>query len=96
MGEPSFKSDFADAAANEFRIIFSYSTISQAQLLDDCRVDFKTEDQLEKNNWITADQMDFDFKQGKINICEARGTVDSYFKQESSEEQDYLENRAVS
>jgi lipopolysaccharide export system protein LptA len=92
LGEPHFRSEFAAASANEFLIIFADSTISQAQLLDYCRVDFKTEDQIEKNNWITADQMDFDFKQGKINICEARGQVESYFQQESSEQRDYLEN----
>lgn len=95
LGEPRFSSDFADAVANEFRITFKDSTISQAQLIDYCRVDFKTEDQIEKNNWITADQMDFDFKAGKINICEAQGRVESYFQQSSSEQKDYLENRVT-
>ncbi|KQC03655.1 MAG: hypothetical protein APR54_09220 [Candidatus Cloacimonas sp. SDB] len=95
LGEPEFRSEFADAEASEFRIYFDNKKISRAELMDFCQVNFKTEDQIIKGNWVTADEMEFNFSDGEINIFTARGNVDSFFRQEESEDSDFSENTAV-
>ncbi|RLC54503.1 MAG: hypothetical protein DRH79_00130 [Candidatus Cloacimonadota bacterium] len=95
QGNPSFISDFADAIAMEFQIYFGEQKISRAMLLDSCQVKFKTENASEKNSWVSADQIEFDFEDGKITFCDAQFNVASYFHQEKTESRDFTINEAT-
>ncbi len=95
LGEPKFFSDFANADAKEFQIYFENEKIKNAHLEDSCRVDFRTEEQIEKLNWVTSDFMDFIFEKGKITIYEAEQNVNSFFKQEETEKKDFSVNNAT-
>ena len=94
LGNPTFESDFADAVATEFQIFFGQQKISRAVLLDSCRVEFKTENATEKNSWVIADQIEFNFDDGKITFCDATNNVTSYFQQEKTETRDFTINEA--
>jgi len=95
QGNPSFASDFADARAIEFHIYFAEQKMSKAVLKDSCDVRFKTENATEKNSWVTADQIEFGFSDGKISVCDARFNVHSYFHQEKTENRDFIINEST-
>ena len=94
QGNPRFNSDFAIASAREFQLFFDERNLIKAQLVDSCRVDFRTGEQTEKLNWVTSDFMEFLFEKGKISQCIADVNVVSYFKQEQTENRDFTINEA--
>jgi lipopolysaccharide export system protein LptA len=95
QGNPSFESDFADAVAMEFQIYFGEQKISRAMLLDSCHVKFKTANAEEKNSWVTGDQIEFNFEDGKITFCDAQFNVSSYFHQKKTDSRDFTINEAT-
>ncbi|MBN2460713.1 MAG: LPS export ABC transporter periplasmic protein LptC, partial [Candidatus Cloacimonetes bacterium] len=94
LGNPRFLSEFADANAREFQIFFQERQIRQAELHDSCRVDFKAEETQEKESWIVADDMVFDFQDNMLTLCRASGAVDSYYIQDYTPEREYSVNKA--
>jgi OstA-like protein len=94
LGQPQFTSEFADAQAIEFQIFFQEQKMDHAVLQDSCYVVFKTEENAEKNSWITSSKMLFNFKDGRIEICDAQTDVFSYFEQQKSEGKDFTINDA--
>jgi lipopolysaccharide export system protein LptA len=95
LGQPQFTSDYADATAIEFRIFFKDQKIDNAVLQDSCYVTFKTEELAEKNSWVRSTQMEFDFIDGRIEICDAQTNVSSYFEQQKAENKDFTVNDAT-
>jgi len=94
LGEPEFSSDFGDASAIEFQLFFRENKMEKAILIDSCRVDFITEEKGEKQSWVTADLLEIHFDEGKINFCDAKGNVDSYYFQAKTEKHDLAVNNA--
>ncbi|HHE38335.1 MAG TPA: hypothetical protein ENL20_07155 [Candidatus Cloacimonetes bacterium] len=94
LGNPKFISEMAIASANEFQLFLDERTIKYAILKDSCRVDFKSEENEEMVNWITSENMEFNFVDGHLEICEATTNVDSYFKQDEKEDKDFAINEA--
>ncbi len=94
LGEPKFASDLADAKAIEFRIFFEEQKIKKAILLDSCYVQFSEAKDQSKKSWAIADLMEFNFEEGNITFCEAKGNVNSYFQQETIESRNFSANNA--
>lgn len=94
QGEPIFESEMAIAKAEEFQIFFNEKKIEKAEFTDSCRVDFKISEDQERNSWVNSHEMTFNFRDGKLEFCDARFEVDSRFFQKKNEEKDYLENLA--
>ncbi|MDO9577447.1 MAG: LptA/OstA family protein [Candidatus Cloacimonadales bacterium] len=95
LGQPRFTSEFADAQAIEFQIFFLEQKINRAVLQDSCYVVFKTEEESEKNSWVKSTKMDFDFVNGRIELCDAQTNVFSYFEQQKAENKDFTVNDAT-
>lgn len=95
LGQPRFTSEFADAEAIEFRIFFQEQKIDHAILQDSCYVVFKTEEKAEKNSWVKSTKMDFNFVDGRIDVCDAQTNVFSYFKQQKAKGKDFTVNDAT-
>ncbi len=94
LGNPFFTSEFADAKALEFQIFFEEQKIKQAILQDSCLVVFKTEETAEKSSWVSADEMIFDFDDGRIELCEAKSNVLSFYEQRKSGNKEFVVNEA--
>ena len=44
--------------------------------------------------YYAKNQIDFDFVEGKINLCDARGNVNSYFQKTGEKPRDFMQNQA--
>lgn len=95
LGEPHFSSDFANANAIEFRIFFDQEKIKQAQLQDECYMEFATVEGAPKDSWVTGEYMEFDFEDGAVRLYKAYGNIDSYFFQDKFYHDEFLINSAV-
>lgn len=93
-GQPRFYSDFGDGLAQEFQIFFQDQKIHQAVFIDSCRVDFRSQDDTTKRNWIVANRMRFDFEDGVIRNGVAEGSVETLVLQEQTDKKDYSANRS--
>lgn len=93
-GRPSFASDLATAEAREFYLYFKERQLLRAELVDSCRVYFTEERGQNKSNWVVADFIALDFREGDISAFHAERAVDYYYRQEQTEERDFLVNHA--
>ena len=93
LGSPAFHSSFVDATAREFQLFFTDNKLSKAILIDSCLVHYKIneEDSL-KQNWVLADSMRFAFDDGKITYCRAFDNIDSFYFQQQTEKNEFMEN----
>ena len=94
QGRPRLTSEFADAYAQEFQIYFEEDKIKLVNLYDSCRVHFKTAEDSDKNSWVTAKEMTFEYLDGKLKLCDAQINVESYFDQDKTETRDLVINEA--
>lgn len=82
LGEPVFTNDISEANSKEFYLYFNEENIIKAEMIDDVRVDFKSEEgDAEYTNWVTSDIAEFFFEEGEIVKCIAEGITDTYFEQ---------------
>jgi lipopolysaccharide export system protein LptA len=93
-GQPRFYSEFGDGLAQEFHIFFHNQEIHQAVFIDSCRVDFRSQDDSAKRNWIVANRMRFEFEDGVIRRGYAEGSVETLVLQEQTDKKDYSANRS--
>ena len=94
LGQPRFYSEYADARALEFRIFFNDQKIDHAVLQDSCHVVFKTGEEAEKRSWVKSTRMNFNFVNGRIDLCDAQVNVFSYFEQMKTGKKDFTVNDA--
>jgi lipopolysaccharide export system protein LptA len=96
-GQPQLFSEQFDAKASEVTLFFRENKLDHAQMNDSCRVDYKVNEQGVKENWITSEEMEFEFKDGVIHESKAYRGVESYYVQQANaaQRQDYLCNEAT-
>ena len=96
-GQPQLFSEQFDAQASEVTLFFLENKLDHAQMNDSCRVDYKVNEQGAKENWITSEEMEFEFVDGVIHKSKAYRGVESYYVQQADPEnrQDFLSNEAT-
>ncbi|MCF7911994.1 MAG: hypothetical protein K9M99_05665 [Candidatus Cloacimonetes bacterium] len=96
-GEPRLYSEQFDAEAAEVTLFFRENKLHYAQMNDSCRVVYKVNEEGVKENWVTSEEMEFEFLNGVVHECIARRGVESYFVQQANKlkRQDYLSNEAT-
>ncbi|MCD4828540.1 MAG: hypothetical protein K8R90_03805 [Candidatus Cloacimonetes bacterium] len=95
LGKPTFHTDQADGAADEFHLYFDEHKIDRATFQDSCEVFFRTGSDSPKSNRVTADWMEFGFQERKLRRFVAEGNVESLFEQQADEERDFSGNHAT-
>jgi len=91
-GEPKFFSKSGDAVSKQFNLFFKKNKLSKATLIDSSRIVFSSEKDGEKDSWITGNNVDIYFNQGKINKFIAKKNVVSYIISNKNNKEKYMEN----
>ncbi len=91
-GEPKFYSKSGDAVSTQFNLFFAKNKLSKATLIDSSKINFSSEKDGEKDSWITGDNVDIYFNDGKINKFNAEKNVVSYIISNKNNKEKYLEN----
>lgn len=94
IGEPSFENSFATASAQEFQLFFEERELKRVVLVDSCLVNFASEEDQKKENWVRAKNIELNFADGKMQDFAADAEVSYYFLQEESADQDFFINAA--
>lgn len=94
IGEPRFENSFATATAEEFQLFFEERELKRVVLVDSCLVHFAAEEDQEKLNWVSAQNIKLNIVDGNIQDFEADAQVSYYFLQEENAKQDFFINAA--
>ena len=95
-GDPKFYSKTGNAVSTQFNLFFANNKLSKATLIDSSKIKFSSEKNGEKDNWITGDDVDIFFSNGKINQFIAKKNVESFIISNKNNKEKYLENHTKS